>query len=128
MFVDSSYIVALVNDRDQNHERAKRLALAFRGRPGFTTDAVLLEVGNSLSRRFRRQAVQVIRGLLESDDIQVVPLSLELFNEGLTLYEQRPDKEWGLVDCISFVVMKREGLTDALAFDQHFTQAGFRTL
>ena len=34
----------------------------------------------------------------------------------------------GLTDCISFVVMEERGITDALAYDQHFVQAGFRAL
>ncbi|HLE87746.1 MAG TPA: hypothetical protein VI727_08795 [Candidatus Brocadiaceae bacterium] len=38
------------------------------------------------------------------------------------------DKEWGLVDCISFVVMKKHGIKDALAADDHFIQAEFNAL
>ena len=45
--------------------------------------------------------------------------------EGLGLYESRPDKEWSLTDCISFVVMKKEGIVEALTEDRHFEQAGF---
>ncbi|MFM5956954.1 MAG: PIN domain-containing protein, partial [Dolichospermum sp.] len=41
---------------------------------------------------------------------------------------QREDKEWGLVDCISFIVMQDRGITDALTADTHFQQAGFRAL
>jgi predicted nucleic acid-binding protein len=48
-----------------------------------------------------------------------------LFDRGLELYEQRPDKKWSLTDCISFVVMKDEGLQEALTGDEHFQQAGF---
>jgi predicted nucleic acid-binding protein len=42
--------------------------------------------------------------------------------------ERRQDKQWGLVDCISFVVMREMNLTEALSFDQHFAQAGFKLL
>ena len=52
----------------------------------------------------------------------------ELFERGLALYNARPDKEWSLTDCISFVVMADEGLTDALTGDRHFEQAGFTAL
>ncbi|MFM6264927.1 MAG: PIN domain-containing protein, partial [Dolichospermum sp.] len=41
---------------------------------------------------------------------------------------QREDKEWGLVDCISFIVMQDRGISDALTTDIHFQQAGFRAL
>jgi hypothetical protein len=40
----------------------------------------------------------------------------------------RPDKEWGLTDCVSFVVMQQMSITDALTTDDHFRQAGFRVL
>jgi predicted nucleic acid-binding protein len=47
---------------------------------------------------------------------------------GVDLYRRRPDKAWSLTDCISFVVMQREGITEALTGDQHFEQAGFVAL
>jgi len=47
---------------------------------------------------------------------------------GWTLYQQRPDKEWGLTDCISFVVMQEQGISEAFTSDHHFTQAGFTIL
>ena len=46
----------------------------------------------------------------------------------LGLFADRPDKHWSLTDCISFVVMNREGIVDALTGDRHFEQAGFRAL
>jgi predicted nucleic acid-binding protein len=46
----------------------------------------------------------------------------------LTLYEARKDKQWGLTDCISFVVMKEQGVETAATADRHFTQAGFSIL
>jgi len=58
----------------------------------------------------------------------IVPVSHELYGAGLELYRSRPDKRWSLTDCISFVIMQRRGLTDALAADSDFVQAGFRAL
>ena len=46
----------------------------------------------------------------------------------MQLYRERPDKEWGLTDCISFVVMQERGISAALTADEHFQQAGFRAL
>jgi hypothetical protein len=51
-----------------------------------------------------------------------------MLDRGLTLFSRRPDKEWSLTDCTSFVVMQQERLTDALTTDHHFEQAGFRAL
>jgi uncharacterized protein len=51
-----------------------------------------------------------------------------LLNRALELYSNRQDKTWGLIDCISFVVMSEQSLTDAVTADIHFVQAGFRAL
>jgi hypothetical protein len=58
----------------------------------------------------------------------IVPASKQLFRAGFDLFSRRPDKDWSLVDCISFVVMKQRRLKEALTTDQHFIQAGFRAL
>ena len=41
------------------------------------------------------------------------------------LGESRLDKEWTLVDCASFIIMKQRSLMAALTTDHHFEQAGF---
>ncbi len=68
------------------------------------------------------------RALRSDPTVTIIPSSTELFAAGVELYATRPDKEWSLTDCISFVVMEREGLTDALTGDRHFEQAGFKVL
>jgi predicted nucleic acid-binding protein len=60
--------------------------------------------------------------------IQIEPCSDALFSAGLELYRRRADKSWSLTDCMSFVVMWREGITEALTGDHHFEQAGFVAL
>ena len=57
-----------------------------------------------------------------------MPTTDAVFEAGLELYLNRPDKDWSLTDCISFVVMEQEGLTEALTGDLHFEQAGFVAL
>ena len=58
----------------------------------------------------------------------VFPQSRASLLDALTLYESRPDKEYSLTDCISMQTMRREGLTEVLTNDHHFTQEGFRIL
>jgi len=128
VFVDTLFVVALLNFRDQYHERATALADEYQDCRFLITDAILLEIGNSLARTFREQAGQAIEGFLDSDDVEVVRLSPALFAEALELFKLHRDKEWGLVDCISFVVMREEQVLSALTFDQHFVQAGFQAL
>jgi predicted nucleic acid-binding protein len=127
-FIDTLFVVALLNQRDQHHERAAALADRYAGERFLITDAVLLEIGNALARNYRQQAAEVIQHFLTSEDVEVVRLTPELFDEAFALYRAHRDKEWGLIDCISFVVMRRAGVAEALTFDQHFVQAGFRAL
>lgn len=128
IFIDTSYILALVNTSDEYHERASVVASTIAGR-FVITEAVLTEIGNTLSRlRWRSAAVSTIEDLQNDPDIEVVSVSSELFDRATHLYSSRMDKEWGLTDCISFVVMQDMGITDALTTDYHFRQAGFRAL
>lgn len=131
LFLDTAYIYALFNNRDQWHERALRWQrkIALENLPVLTTEFILIEIGNGLSSlKFRRNAADIIHTLQENAFVKIVPASSELFLQALNLYEQRTDKSWGLTDCISFVVMTENNLTEALTTDDHFRQAGFRAL
>ncbi|HKP54409.1 MAG TPA: PIN domain-containing protein [Chloroflexia bacterium] len=128
IFLDSVFIIALVNADDDLHQQASRLSTRYEGYSFIVTDAVLLEIGNALARNHKQGAVETIEGLLISDDVEVVHLTPRLFQQALAVYKAYQDKAWGLVDCISFVVMKEAGVTAALTFDRHFEQAGFQVL
>jgi uncharacterized protein len=127
-YIDTGFVVALVNERDQHHQKAAELASLHDDRQFLVTDAVLLEIGNALARKFRREAERIIEDFVWSEDVEVVRLTTDLFDEAFALYKAHADKEWGLTDCLSFVVMRQAGIRDALTFDQHFIQAGFRAL
>ena len=127
-FVDTLYIVALVNERDEYHEKANELVEIYDNQPLLVTDAVLLEIGNSLARNHKQKAIEIFEEFFVSEEVEIVRLDETLFNKAFKLYKTRADKSWGLVDCISFVVMKEHDITDALTCDKHFVQAGFRAL
>jgi predicted nucleic acid-binding protein len=93
----------------------------------FTTEAVLTEVANSLSRvPWRSLALDLVEEVRRDPRFTIVNVSTILFNEALDLYASRTDKEWSLTDCISFVVMTQQRLTHALAIDKDCAQAGFQ--
>ena len=79
-------------------------------------------------RATRQRAKATVRRLLASPAVTILPQTRELFLAGLTLYEARPDKEYSLTDCMSMHMMRREGLTEVLTNDRHFTQEGFLIL
>ena len=131
LFLDTAYAIALSVTTDAHHERAVELAEQLEARQTrlITTRAVLLEIGNALSRkRYRDAAVQLLEALEQDPQVECVPLTDELYQQAFELFRSRPDKDWGLIDCVSFVVMRQRGLTEALTTDEHFEQAGFVAL
>jgi uncharacterized protein len=130
-FLDAAYAIALSAPGDAFHAKAEQLAeqMESDGTKIVTTRAVLLEIGNALGKpRYRAAAVALLEALEEDPQVEIVPLSEDLFARAFQLYRTRPDKEWGLIDCVSFTVMQERGLTEALTTDDHFRQAGFRVL
>ena len=128
VFADAGYWIALFNPRDQLHTKAITISNTLHGRSIVTSQMVLTEFLNhyaALGQLFRQRAVQVVRSLQDDADVEVVPQTETQFAAALTLYAQRPDKEWGLIDCASFLIMQERGITEALAHDDHFHQAGF---
>jgi predicted nucleic acid-binding protein len=128
IFVDTSFVLALINERDQFHEQAQRLSYKFEQSLLVTTVAVLLEIGNAMASAFRKEAKALISLLRSSNRVEIVELDARLLEKALAVYEKYDDKTWGLVDCISFVVMQERGLNDVLTFDGDFTEAGFKLI
>lgn len=131
VFLDTSYAIALSAPADQLHQAAALVAgrLESGNVSLITTRAVALEIGNALSKlRYRREAAELLQSLEDDPSVEIVPLTEELYGRAYQLYVGRPDKEWGLTDCVSFVVMQERGLTEALTADEHFRQAGFAAL
>jgi uncharacterized protein len=131
VFLDTSFTIALSSSSDQNYLRAVKLATQIKANKTrlLTTQAILLKIGNALSKqRYRVEAIQLLEALRNDPSIEIIQLTNQLFTSALDLFKERRDKEWGLVDCVSFVVMRDRGITEALTTDAHFQQAGFRAL
>lgn len=131
VFLDTSFLIALENRSDPHHQRAKEL-----DRELFDEDAILvlhwgilLEIGDGYARIGRRGKAEDLFDRLRSEDrYQVESLTESLLDDGMDLYLSRSDKEWGLTDCLSFALMRAEGISEALTADVHFRQAGFTAL
>jgi uncharacterized protein len=128
-FVDTGYIIGLFRRDDRYHANCARWAERLRRERWIlvTTAAIIAEIGDEfrsnwpLIRRF-------MIALRTDPSIDIVAVTPDLACEAIQLRDSRRDKDWGLTDCISFVVMQQRGLTDALSADRHFQQAGFRAL
>jgi len=126
VFLDTSYLIALVNKRDDLHAVALAASDNFHG-PFLTTQLVLVELANSLCLPpLRPVAVTIIEQITKDPHTTVVACTAERFKRALSLYGNRPDKGWGLTDCFSFIVMDEAKVRQALTFDDHFRQAGYR--
>jgi uncharacterized protein len=129
LFLDTAFVQALFNKRDKYHQQARTLLPRVKAAAEvWTTEAILVEVGNALSDFDRASAVRFIRQSYNEANMRVVGVDTALLIRGLALYESRPDKSWGLTDCISFVVMAEQGLSAALTADRDFVQAGYQVL
>lgn len=130
-FLDTGFVVALVVEDDQHHDRALELAdrIEEERREVVTTRIVVAEIGDALATPgYREKAAEHIAALQRSPTVEIVSLTMELFRRGFELYRERQDKAWGITDCISFVVMRDRGLREALSTDSDFEQAGFNAL
>jgi uncharacterized protein len=124
-FADTSFWVALVDRRDSFHGRAIQWSANISGSI-ITTEAVLLETANTFCKpHWRSQVIALIDHIRQRQDIEILKPAWE---GGWKMFANRPDKSWSLTDCISFQLMQEKGLTNALAADSHFQQAGFHAL
>lgn len=131
IFLDTAYAIAPVSPRDQLRRAAdfwsariknERIAL-------LTTQPVMLEIGNALAKlKFRQIGIGLLQSIENDTNIKVISLTDDLYDKAYAIFRSRPDKEWGLIDCISFVVMRERDVDAALTADGHFVQAGFRAL
>ncbi len=127
-FADSFVFLAMLNPRDRKHQAAVE-ALSGAAGPLVTTAWVLTELANGLCSSKTRALFLALEKRLRNDPlVTIMPPDERLYELGLALYRDRPDKDWSLTDCISFVVMQQRGMTEALTGDRHFEQAGFTAM
>ena len=131
VFADTGYWIALLNRRDNLHTRARELSNDYADATIVTTEMVLTELLNHVSRagtQARRLAGEAVATWRSAPNINVVPQTTAQFQAALELYQNRTDQSWSLVDCASFIIMETHQIQEALAFDRHFEQAGFTAL
>jgi len=127
IFLDTGYLIALVNKRDNFHNIAVEASKKFQG-PFITTQLILVELANSLCLpRQKPLAVNILEKMQQDPLTTIVALSSDRFEKAFSLFKKRSDKAWGFIDCFSFIVMDEWEIKQALTFDEHFRQAGYKT-
>jgi predicted nucleic acid-binding protein len=135
VFIDTWYLIALLNPKDNAHKEAVELQPQLEGATGgiVVTDAVLMELGNFYGSRgsaFRNAAAELIALALRIDD---APYKLAFIDQSrlqraVELFAQHQDKQWSLTDCSSMVVMEDFGIREIATGDGHFREAQFDLL
>ena len=131
LFADTGYWIALLNPRDNLHEKAKQLATQLVPFRIVTTEMVLVEYLTSVSvggQQLRQRAADTVKSLKIDPNVEVVPQTSIQFEAALDRYVARSDQHWSLTDCASFVLMEQRHIWEALAEDHNFEQAGFAAL
>ena len=131
VFADSGYWIARVYPDDPLHQKALHVAEQMGSRRIVTSEMVLAEFLNFMARHgsyYRALAVATVRELQTNRAVDIVPHTTGQFWEAIDHYELYSDQRWGLVDCISFLIMREKKIQDALAHDRDFQQAGFTAL
>ncbi len=129
VFLDTVGLLAQWDQTDQWHDAAHAAYSKFVARKDRTvsTTFVLAECGNAAARRPYRQFVIETRNAMESAGQLIVPTPQE-WEEAWAAYARGEAADAGIVDQISFIVMRRLGIIDAFTNDRHFKAAGFNTL
>jgi len=134
VFWDTTAFVALGNRDDELHPAAIAVSqeLAEANALILTTDAVLTEVANTFSRialrPLARQVIEAFQASARMRAAQLVHVDTELWQRGWQFFLDRPDKDWSLTDCISFLVMRDRKVRRGFTSDHHFQQAGYEKL
>ena len=129
IFIDALHLIARVYPHDPWHGPATQAArLLPQDIRLITTTSILLEFLAGMADKgayYRNRSVEVITAFQSDPSVKLIHPSYDLWQKGLDLYGQRPDKSYSLVDCISMTVMREEGITEILSNDHHFEQEGF---
>jgi len=128
VFLDTVGLIALWDRRDQWHDVATRKIheIWTEGAATVTTNYVLMECGNAAARRPYRNLVVELKGELERRGLLIEPTD-EDWTSAWECYERGFQHSAGIVDEVSFAVMRRLGLRRVFGNDDHFRAAGFET-
>lgn len=132
VLADTGYWIALLNPNDELHLKARSVtALLLPNVCIVTSEMVFNELLNAFSKKgsfLKGAAVSLINKSFSNPNIEIVPQRSELFISALELYSERLDQDWSHTDCTSFKIMEMQNISEALAYDKHFEQAGFIAL
>lgn len=128
VFLDTGAFFAVLIPEDLHHERARAL-FTQAGEEGWqlvTTNMVVIETYVFLLNRARggRPSALAFLDAIERDEYQIERVDESEEAAAFALVRAHEDKTYSLCDAMSFVVMERLNITEAIAFDRHFAEYG----
>ena len=129
VFLDTVGLIATWDVRDQWHAAAEAAyqQLLQDGRRLITTPLIFWECGNAAARRPYRQRVNVVRQYFLQEGLLIEPTAQQI-EDAWAAFDRGDAGQAGIVDHVSFAVMRRLGIAEAFTNDTHFKAAGFRVL
>ncbi|TAK06780.1 PIN domain-containing protein [bacterium] len=126
IFVDTGAWFAVAVRNDPDHTAAMRW-LARNREPLVTTDYVLAETATLIRMRDKttrghRLAVRLATSILREEAAILQDVTAQDLQQALNVFRVYASHLFSFVDCTSFAVMERLGITYAFAFDRHFNE------
>jgi len=129
VFLDTLGLIACWDRSDQWHDHATAALaglLSDKVRT-ITTPYVLAECGNAAARKPYRRAVFDLMTVMEDSGRLIRPTEEE-WQDAWKSFEQGSAGSAGIVDHLSFMVMRRMRASRVFTNDRHFTAAGLEVL
>ena len=130
IFVDTCYLVGLINPKDDLHNICESVSKDFDRKPirFYTSEFIFAETLNyfsKYSKYLKRIALEMINSIKANPNFEVIPHTSNLYEKGEKLYRERMDKQYSHTDCTSMIIMKDKEINEILTYDHHFEQEGF---
>ncbi|HOF01607.1 MAG TPA: PIN domain-containing protein [Spirochaetota bacterium] len=131
IFIDTFAWIALINKSDNYHKLSVDLfnEILIKNNKLYTSTFIITETINALSKfMYRKPILEFLNRIQNSQILNLIEINMDIYNNSINLFKKRIDKEWGLTDCSSFIVMEKYDIIKAFTNDKHFEQAGFELL
>ncbi len=127
-FLDTSFLIALSDEKDKNHKRAKTSLMELVGKGGrFVTGRnILNEYLDGVTKRISKEkAIEELNNILDSKLLVIEPVTEKDWDRAIIYFRKYNDQQIDLTDCLSFAIMERLEMKSALTFDNDFKIHGF---
>ncbi|MFZ2410702.1 MAG: PIN domain-containing protein [Candidatus Methanoperedens sp.] len=128
IFIDTSFLIALSDEKDKNHKRAKLslMELVGRGARFVVARNILNEYLDGVTKRISKEkAIEELDNILNSKLLVLEPVTERDWDKAIVYFRKYNDQQIDLTDCLSFAIMERLELNSVLTFDNDFNIHGF---